>query len=65
MTIYIITELADANSRRAGDAIEAKTLAAAKRKASRMQMFQGTVLEIAFKNGVVVARREGGKWCDT
>lgn len=64
MTTYIITELQNANSYRKGKSVEAKDIAAAKRKASRMQMFQGTVMEIAYENGAVVSVKEGGKWQD-
>lgn len=64
MTTYIITELQNANSHRKGEAVEAKDLTAAKRKASSMQMFQGTVMEIAYENGAIVSVKEDGKWQD-
>lgn len=64
MTAYIITELQNAQSHRKGEAIEAATLTAAKRKASSMQMFKGTVLEIAAENGIVLSRKEDGRWID-
>ena len=65
MTAYIITELQNAQSHRKGDAIEAANLTAAKRKASGMQMFKGTVLEIAAENGSVLSRKKEGRWIDT
>lgn len=64
MTAYIITELQNAQSRRKGEAVEAANLSAAKRKASEMQMFKGTVLEIAAENGAVLSRKEDGRWFD-
>ena len=64
MTVYIITELQNANSCRKGETVEAQDLSAAKRRASRMQVFQGTVMEIAYANGSVVSVKEDGKWQD-
>ncbi len=64
MTTYILTELQNAQSSRQGVRIDAANLTAAKRKASRMQMFQGTVLELAFENGARVALKENGTWVD-
>ena len=64
MTTYIITELQNAQSSRKGKTIEAADLTAAKRKASSLQMFEGTVMEIAAENGPVLSRKEGGRWID-
>lgn len=64
MTTYIITELQNAQSHRKGESIEAENLTAAKRKASRLQMFQGTVMEIAAESGAVISRKQDGKWVD-
>lgn len=64
MQTYIITEKQDINSTRRGERIEAADLAAAKRKASRMQMFKGTVLTIEAENGALLATKQGGKWED-
>ena len=64
MTTYIITELQNAQSHRKGEAVEAANLTAAKRKASGMQMFKGTVMEIAMENGAVLSRKENGRWID-
>ena len=64
MTTYIITELQNAQSSRKGETIEAADLTAAKRKASSLQMFKGTVLEISAENGSVLSRKEDGRWID-
>ena len=64
MTTYEITELRNAQSHREGEAIEAPSLSAAKRRATALQMFKGTVLEIAAENGAVLSRKEGGRWID-
>ena len=62
--IYIITELQNAQSHRKGEAVEAANLTAAKRKASRMQMFKGTVMQIAAENGSILSRKERCSWID-
>ena len=62
--IYIVTELQNAQSHRKGETVEAPNLTAAKRKASVMQMFKGTVMEIATENGAVLSRKENGLWID-
>ena len=59
---YIITELQNAQSTRRGEVVEATSLTAAKRKASRMQMFQRSVMEIAYENGTRIAIKEAGSW---
>ncbi len=65
MTTYIITEKQDLNSSRQGETIEAKDLAAAKRAASRMKMFQGTVMTIESENGTLLSWKDrSGKWND-
>ena len=64
MTAYIITELQNAQSRREGEAIEAANLTAAKRKAAGMQMFKGTIMEVAAENGAVLSRKQDGRWID-
>lgn len=64
MTTFIITELQNAQSHRKGETVEAANLTAAKRKASSLQMFQGTVMEIATENGSVISRKESGRWID-
>lgn len=64
MTTYIITELQNAQSSRKGETVEAESLTVAKRKASKLQMFQGTVMEIAAENGALISRKQDGKWID-
>ena len=64
MTTYIITELQNANSYRKGETVEAKDLTAAKRKASRMQRYQGTAMKIEYENGSVASIKEDDKWRD-
>ena len=59
---YTIFELQDAASMRNGVSIEAKNLADAKRKASRAQMFCGTVLVIESAFGAVLAVKDGRGW---
>ena len=53
MKNFTITEKQDRNSTRAGEAVEAKSLTAAKRKASSLQFFQGTVMTIESENGTL------------
>ena len=65
MTKYIIRELQNPNSNRQGDAIEANSLTAAKRRASKMQMFQGTCMVIESESGGFYTRlaiKEDGQW---
>ena len=64
MSTYKITELQNANSTRQGEMVEAKSLADAKRKASRMQTFQGTVLEVSDADGLILSTKQNGAWND-
>ncbi len=65
MTKFIITEKQDRNSTRAGETVEAKSLSAAKRKASSLQFFQGTVMTIESENGQLLSWKDkAGKWND-
>lgn len=65
MTTYIITEKQDRNSTRQGEVVEAKSLTAAKRKASAAQMFQNTVMTIESESGVLLSWKDrSGKWND-
>lgn len=64
MTTYNIYELQNAQSLRDGARIKADSLTAAKRKASQMQMFQGTVMVIENLEGSIAARKEDGKWAN-
>jgi hypothetical protein len=63
MKQYTVTEKPNAQSRREGTLIEAANLTEAKRKASRMKCFYGTVLEISDDVGVL-SIKENGKWAD-
>jgi hypothetical protein len=74
MNTYRITEKQNQNSHRAGELIQAANLSAAKRIASRMQVFQGTIIEISSPNqsmpedtdaDTVLAHKLKGKWQDT
>ncbi len=64
-TTYIIHELQNLNSVRTGTKFEG-TLRAAKAKATREQLWQGTVLKITTEDGITVAikDRQTGKWYD-
>ena len=64
MATYIVRELQNPQSKREGIAISADSLTAAKRKATRSQMFLGTCLAIEATNGVVLSRKIDGKWED-
>jgi hypothetical protein len=63
MKQYTVTEKQNAQSRREGTLIEAASLTEAKRKASRMKCFHGTVLVISDGVGVL-SIKENGKWVD-
>jgi len=63
MNTYYVTEKQNINSTREAEKIQAKDLTHAKRKASRMQAFHGTVLEIEDSSGATVAvKYSDGKW---
>lgn len=62
MEKYIVREVENVNSFRKGTEIEAKNLSEAKRKASKMQVFLGTVLVIEYLSGVHAAIKRSGKW---
>lgn len=64
-TTYIIHELQNLESVRRGEVFTG-TLRAAKAKATRDQMWQGTVLKITTQDGITIAvkDRETGKWYD-
>lgn len=61
MPKFIIKELQNVASQRDGVEVEAKTLAAAKRAATRMQQFQNTVLVVSDQKGRLSVK-QGGKW---
>ena len=65
MKTYVVTEKQNVNSVRNGLVIEAADLAAAKRRASREQMFQGTAMTIESESGALLAIKQDGKWRDT
>ena len=62
MKTFIIIEAQSIGSMRDGYAVEVSSLAAAKRIASRKQMFQKTMLTISTDCGAVVATKENGVW---
>lgn len=64
MTTYVIEEKATVNSIRKGYELKAKTLAQAKRLASRNRAFYNTVIVIKHC-GDVVAYKENGRWQHT
>lgn len=62
---YIIKEVQNLNSERKGTKIEVTSLLSAKRTASKMQCFQGTVMRIESLNGVLLSYKEYNKsWVD-
>ena len=64
MTTFIITEKQNINSLRQSEKIEAKNLTAAKRAATKAQIFVGTVLTIENESGEIVSSKEGKCWSD-
>ena len=70
MATYYIAELQNANSYREATKIEAQNLTQAKRAASRMQCFYGTILEIGLsvnESGFIlnpISRKINNKWVD-
>lgn len=63
METFILVEKEDFNSDRDGVRFTAKTLTSAKIKASKMQCFKDTVLELTDKSGSTLAVKEkSGKW---
>ena len=65
-TLFVITEKLTINSvRNNGVQVEAESLAAAKRWATKNQMFKGTVMEIRDQNGTILSwKGKNGKWID-
>ena len=67
---YYVAEVAGLHSFAKAEKIEAKSCSSAKRKASRYQMFQGTVLYLGRTvndSGFIVdpiAVKKGNKWID-
>lgn len=55
---YLVTEKQDLNSYREGKLIEASSVTEAKRKASRMQVFYGTILTICDDEGLICYKKD-------
>lgn len=70
MSKYIIRELQNPSSTRQGEVVEASSLKAAKRMATKMQIFQGTCMRIELANDdgsrtdVWLSIKENGQWRD-
>lgn len=62
MKKFLFTEKQNINSSRANVTIEAKDLKQAKRKASSMQYFCGTILTIESENGELLATKTSAGW---
>ena len=68
--MYYVAEVARLHSFAKAERIEAKSLASAKRLASRYQLFQGTVLYLGKtvdSNGFIIepiAVKKGNRWVD-
>lgn len=62
MSNYYISETQNINSIREGELVKAKTLVEAKRLASKMQCFCGTVMKIESNNNLVAYKEDGKKW---
>lgn len=60
----IITEKQNAASQRSGKTHEVKDLAAAKRLATREQMFHGTTMTIETAEGRLLATKKRSEWTD-
>lgn len=62
---YLLYELQNEMSNRSvSEVIVSKNLADAKRKASRAQFFEGTVLVLTYDSGFVVSTKIGKLWRD-
>jgi hypothetical protein len=65
-TTYVVRESNSMVFNVEGEKFTAKTLTSAKRRASRMQFFQGTNLQLEYANGNVISVKEWGeKWDDS
>lgn len=60
----VIKEVQNLNSNRNGETIEVSNMRQAKRKATSMQCFHGTVLKIERESGELLAYKDGNKWTD-
>lgn len=64
MTTYTLIEKQNSNSEREGVEFEAKNLTQAKRKATKLQCFEGTFLVLREGLYVVAAKEKNGKWIE-
>jgi len=62
MINYTMTEKQDLYSQRENVTFEAKNLTAAKRKASSLQAFYGTIISLEQDGYVVAVKEKNGKW---
>lgn len=62
MINYTMTEKQNLNSQRESVVFEAKNLTDAKRKASSLQVFHGTVIELEQDGLTVAVKEKNGKW---
>lgn len=62
MTTYTLIEKQNSNSQREGVDFEAKNLTQAKRKATKLQCFEGTFLELCEGLNTVAVKESNGKW---
>lgn len=62
--VYLVEEVQDINSSRTPERIRAEDLSEAKSKATRMQMFRGTVLKVRAENGALLSMKRDGEWID-
>ena len=64
MTTYTLIEKQNSNSQREGVEFEAKNLTQAKRKATKLQCFEGTFLELCEGLNTVAVKEANGKWIE-
>lgn len=64
MTTYTLIEEQNSNSEREGVEFEAKNLTQAKRKATSLQCFEGTFLELLDGSITIAVKENNGKWID-
>ena len=62
MTTYTMTEKENFNSERESVEFTANTLTSAKRKASSLQCFFGTVIELEINGETVAVKEKSGQW---
>jgi hypothetical protein len=64
MTTYTLIEKQNSNSQREGVEFEANNLTQAKRKATKLQCFEGTFLELREGLSTVATKEANGKWIE-